>query len=180
MGAVLSVELPLASAHHQLRQTSSLIALPTGSSPPILASLPSEPSTKLPSSLKLFSSLLPKLWSLWEVLVLCEPVLVFAKNPRDASLAVWWLIELLRPVRCIGNSSPGYDINSRDYFIASVSYGLPAILSHPRCGFRPTTGSECGSRSAGQVCFVSSWGRTESEYPWCPPWLDESVLRNNM
>lgn len=115
MGAVLSVELPLASAYHQLRQTSSLISLPPGSSPPILASLPSEPSTKLPSSLKLFSQLLPKLWSLWEVLVLCEPVLVFAKNPRDASLAVWWLIELLRPVRCTQLSSVRHDKYSRGF-----------------------------------------------------------------
>jgi hypothetical protein len=99
MGSVLSVELPLASPHHQLRQTSSLISVTGPNTLAILASLPSEASTKLPTPLRLFAKLLPKLWSLWEVLVLSEPVILFAKCPRDASLAVWWLMEILKPVR---------------------------------------------------------------------------------
>lgn len=55
---------------------------------------------RLPSPILLFSALLPKLWSLWECLVLCEPVVLFAKSPRDASLAVWWLMEWMKPVSC--------------------------------------------------------------------------------
>lgn len=109
MGSVLSVELPLASPHHQLRQTSSLDSITESNALAILASLPSEPSVKLPSPLRLFAHLLPKLWSLWEVLVLSEPVVLFAKCPRDASLAVWWLMELLKPVRVSKSSLSALD-----------------------------------------------------------------------
>ncbi len=51
-----------------------------------------------PSPLRIFATCLPKLWSIWECLVLCEPLIIFAATPREASLAVWWLYEFVRPV----------------------------------------------------------------------------------
>jgi hypothetical protein len=58
----------------------------------ILASLPSS------SPLRTFATILPSLWSLWECLILAEPVLVIAPDPRTCSEIVWWLRDLLRPV----------------------------------------------------------------------------------
>lgn len=58
--------------------------------------------------LRAFASFLPALWSLWECLVLAEPVLVIAPDPRTCSEIVWWLRDLLRPVsgEPVGPCSP--------------------------------------------------------------------------
>ncbi|KAF8311959.1 hypothetical protein DL93DRAFT_1352348 [Clavulina sp. PMI_390] len=103
---------------------------------PILASLPSPTLTPsltrslslspalaqhpLPSPLALFAPLLPKLWSLWETLALAEPIILFAKSPRDAALAVWWLVELVKPLpSVVGEGAldwrPYFTIHDRDF-----------------------------------------------------------------
>ena len=61
----------------------------------ILASLP----TPLPSPVSLFASFLPKVWALWECLVLSEPLLIFAPSPAQTSSIIWWLRDFFRPVR---------------------------------------------------------------------------------
>lgn len=61
----------------------------------ILASSP----PLFPPPLVLFESCLSNLWSIWECLVLCEPILVFGLSPALTSQAVWWFRDLLRPVR---------------------------------------------------------------------------------
>ena len=58
----------------------------------ILASLPRS------TPLHAFATYLPSLWSLWECLILAEPVLIIAPDPRICSETVWWLRDLLRPV----------------------------------------------------------------------------------
>lgn len=69
----------------------------------ILASLPllSSPSPPQEAPIALFGSFLTKLWSLWECLVLAEPILLFGSSPAHTSLAVWWLRDFLRPVRSL-------------------------------------------------------------------------------
>jgi hypothetical protein len=52
-----------------------------------------------PPVLALLGAALPHAWSIWECAVLCEPLLVFAPSPALTSAAVWWLRDLLRPVR---------------------------------------------------------------------------------
>lgn len=52
----------------------------------------------LPPPILLFEAALSNLWSIWECLVLCEPILVFGSSPAQTSQAVWWLRDLLRPV----------------------------------------------------------------------------------
>ena len=60
----------------------------------ILASIcPSEPPI-----LELFEAVVSNLWSIWECVVLSEPILVFGPSPSMTSRAVWWLRDLLRPV----------------------------------------------------------------------------------
>ena len=51
-----------------------------------------------PPSVVIFSACLSSLWSIWELLIFCEPILIFGPSPRITSLAVWWLRDLIRPV----------------------------------------------------------------------------------
>jgi len=51
-----------------------------------------------PPPLLLFEACLSNLWSIWECLILCEPILVFGQSPTQTSQAVWWLRDLIRPV----------------------------------------------------------------------------------
>jgi hypothetical protein len=41
---------------------------------------------------------LPKLWQLWEMLLTCQPLLVVAPSPGDASSCVAALTSLLAPL----------------------------------------------------------------------------------
>jgi hypothetical protein len=52
-----------------------------------------------PPPLILFEACLSNLWSIWECVVLCEPILIFGPSPAFTSQAVWWFRDLLRPVR---------------------------------------------------------------------------------
>lgn len=49
---------------------------------------------------ELFSRSLEMMWICWELMVLGEPVLVIADNPKSASDTIWGLVELIKPVRC--------------------------------------------------------------------------------
>ncbi|KAF8577586.1 DUF1630-domain-containing protein [Ramaria rubella] len=111
----------------------------------ILASVP--PSN--PPPIAVFSSCLPSLWLIWELLILCEPILIFAPSPRLASLAVWWLRDFVRPIPLAGDFRPYITIHDRDYtslinkhppkagliigvtnpFILSVTKHWPNVLS---------------------------------------------------
>lgn len=147
MGSVLSIELPLSATYHQLSQhsasTASLSRPP--SEPVILASLPSDPATKLPSPLRLFEKVLPKLWSLWECLVLSEPIILFAKSPRDASLACWWLMEFLKPLPIAGA------IDYRPYFhIHDVDFDRLLGPSAAQQLFPPPSNSASGTSTPTQ------------------------------
>lgn len=65
----------------------------------ILASLPAV------SPLRVFSGFLPSLWHVWECLVLGEPLLVIAPDPKTCSDIVWWMRDLIRPVGTSHRSS---------------------------------------------------------------------------
>lgn len=111
LGSVVYVEIPHSSDAQQLTETSSFnqkydprihvsqyhyfihrLMQPRFSK--ILAT--SAPF--VPSPLLLFEASLSNLWSIWECLVLCEPILVFGTSPAQTSQAIWWLRDLLRPV----------------------------------------------------------------------------------
>ncbi|ORY33392.1 hypothetical protein BCR39DRAFT_519739 [Naematelia encephala] len=76
---------------------------------PILASLPDS------SPLRAFATFLPSLWSLWECLILAEPILVIAPDPKTCSEIVWWLRELLRPIPPAGDFRPYLHIHDHDF-----------------------------------------------------------------
>lgn len=85
------------------------------------ALLASVPQTSLHAALH---AVLPSLWLLWELLVLGEPLLVVAPDPRTASDAVWHLLDLIRPVPCAGDFRPYFHIHDYDY-AALVSRNKP-------------------------------------------------------
>ncbi|KAJ7680655.1 hypothetical protein DFH06DRAFT_1163828 [Mycena polygramma] len=113
LGTVLSVELPHSSEQQQLagkaydpRQHILAASCPF-TPPPIL----------------LFEASLSHLWSLWECLVLCEPILVFGASPAQTSQAVWWLRDLLRPLPLTGDVRPYFTIHDTDH--AALASRLP-------------------------------------------------------
>ena len=58
----------------------------------VLASLPPI------QPLRVFGSLLPALWHVWECMVLGEPLLVIAPDPQTCSTIVWWLGDIMKPI----------------------------------------------------------------------------------
>lgn len=87
----------------------------------ISASLP--PSE--PPILDLLGPSLSHLWSLWECLILCEPVLVFGSSPAHTSLAVWWLRDLLRPLPLAIDFRPYFTIHDVDHAALTATGRTP-------------------------------------------------------
>ncbi|EPT05662.1 hypothetical protein FOMPIDRAFT_1013359 [Fomitopsis schrenkii] len=55
------------------------------------------------------------LWSIWECLVLCEPILVYGPSPAMTSQAIWWLRDILRPIPVAGDFRPFFTIHDADH-----------------------------------------------------------------
>lgn len=112
LGSVLHVELPMNADIQQLTETASFHEKfdPTLHVNKLSLALDlrwlNRPYQLLssiapldPPPISIFEASLPHLWSIWECLMLCEPILVFGSSPAATSQAVWWLRDLLRPVR---------------------------------------------------------------------------------
>jgi len=110
LGAALPVELPLTMDDQQLTETSSFDETYN----PILHILASS-SPWIPPPLTLFEASLPHLWSIWECLVLCEPILVFGHSPASTSQAIWWFRDLIRPIPLAHDIRPYFTIHDKDY-----------------------------------------------------------------
>ncbi|KAI1797337.1 hypothetical protein LXA43DRAFT_969315 [Ganoderma leucocontextum] len=110
LGTVIHVELPEAIETQQ-----SMSTLTPGrtieTDIQILASIcPSDPPI-----LDHFRAVISDLWSIWECLVLSEPILVFGPSPVTTSRAVWWLRDLLRPIPLSGDFRPFFTIHDTDH-----------------------------------------------------------------
>ncbi|KAJ6594236.1 hypothetical protein B0H19DRAFT_1012366 [Mycena capillaripes] len=113
LGTVLSVELPHSPEQQQL----------AGKAYDPRQHILASSSPFAPPPLLLFEAALSHLWSLWECLVLCEPLLVFGASPAQTSQAVWWLRDLLRPLPLIGDVRPYFTIHDTDH--AALASRLP-------------------------------------------------------
>lgn len=114
-----TLELPLFGSHIP-------VALPHGQEPQRpwdgqAMLLSSVPETSLHATLH---AVVPSLWLLWELVLLGEPLIVVAADPRTASDAVWHLLDLIRPVPCAGDYRPYFHIHDYDY-AALVSRNKP-------------------------------------------------------
>ncbi|TBU63105.1 hypothetical protein BD310DRAFT_945520 [Dichomitus squalens] len=110
LGAVLHVELPQAIETQQ-----AMSAMAPGRTREtdiqILASIcPPDPPI-----IGLFEAVVSNLWSIWECVVLSEPILVFGPSPSMSSRAVWWLRDLLRPIPLSGDFRPFFTIHDADH-----------------------------------------------------------------
>ncbi|OCF38214.1 hypothetical protein I316_00439 [Kwoniella heveanensis BCC8398] len=107
MTDLITVKLPDRTESPQIGKAFG-ISSPTAREP-LLASLPTS------TPLRAFASFLPSLWSLWECLILAEPVLVIAPDPKTCSEIVWWLREMLRPIPPAGDFRPYLHIHDHDF-----------------------------------------------------------------
>ncbi|KAG6827615.1 hypothetical protein H0H92_011072 [Tricholoma furcatifolium] len=71
-------------------------------------------SPLIPAPLALFEAIVTQLWSIWECVVLCEPLLVFGTSPAQTSQAVWWLRDLMRPLPFAGDFRPYFTMQDGD------------------------------------------------------------------
>ncbi|KAI0806300.1 hypothetical protein BC629DRAFT_1282804 [Irpex lacteus] len=58
---------------------------------------------------------LSHIWSIWECLILCEPILVFGSSAATTSQLVWWLRGLLHPIPLAGDFRPFFTIHDTDH-----------------------------------------------------------------
>ncbi|CAA7266811.1 unnamed protein product [Cyclocybe aegerita] len=110
LGAVLHVEIPHSIDVQQVTETSSF----NEKYNPRLHILATT-APFVPPPILLFESSLANLWSIWECLVLCEPILVFGTSPAQTSQAVWWLRDLLRPLPLSGDIRPYFTMQDSDH-----------------------------------------------------------------
>jgi len=106
----MHVELPLTIDEQQLAETASF----DETFDPTLHILASSPPL-LPPPLILFEACLANLWSIWECVVLCEPILVFGPSPAFTSQAIWWFRDLLRPIPLACDVRPYFTIHDKDH-----------------------------------------------------------------
>ncbi|KAF9266460.1 DUF1630-domain-containing protein [Marasmius fiardii PR-910] len=112
LGSVLHSELPPTHDSQQLTDTSSF----KQKFDPKLHILALTPPF-LPPPLLLFEASLPHLWSIWECVVLAEPLLIYGSSPVETSQAVWWFRDLLRPIPLSGDIRPYFTIHDQDHTV---------------------------------------------------------------
>ncbi|CAE6474746.1 unnamed protein product [Rhizoctonia solani] len=105
LGSVIMAEIPRSNDEQQ----TAISPRPQDSL--TLATLPSQ------SILPLLVGSIDKLWTLWECLVLSDPVLIFAPSPSISSAVAWWLRDLIRPVPFAGDIRPYFHIHDRDFSV---------------------------------------------------------------
>ncbi|KAG2017591.1 FAM116B protein [Coprinopsis cinerea AmutBmut pab1-1] len=110
LGSVLHVEIPHSIDAQQLAETSSFNEKYNPRYHILATSAPFHPPPLL-----LFEACLTNLWSIWECLVLCEPILIFGSSPAQTSQAVWWLRDLLRPIPLAGDMRPYFTMQDGDH-----------------------------------------------------------------
>ncbi|KAM6504111.1 hypothetical protein JOM56_001054 [Amanita muscaria] len=110
LGTVLYLEIPNTIDEQQLTETSSF----KEKYDPRLHILASSPPL-IPPPISLFQSCLAHLWSIWECIVLCEPILIIGSSPAQTSQAVWWFRDLLRPLPLAGDIRPYFTMQDGDH-----------------------------------------------------------------
>ncbi|KZP00467.1 DUF1630-domain-containing protein [Calocera viscosa TUFC12733] len=108
LGSVLQTELPSFAEEQQSVETASFTEV-FNPRTHILASVPPSPPVAV------FSAAIASLWSIWECVVLGEPLLVYSSSARSCSDAVWWLRDLIRPIPLAGDFRPFFTIHDADF-----------------------------------------------------------------
>ncbi|KAF5379809.1 hypothetical protein D9615_005688 [Tricholomella constricta] len=110
LGSVLRLVIPLTMDEQQFTPSQSTV----GRYDP-RQHIAASASPLLPPPILLFEASLSQLWSIWECLVLCEPLFVFGASPAQTSQAIWWLRDLLRPIPFAGDFRPYFTMQDEDH-----------------------------------------------------------------
>ncbi|KAI0072956.1 DUF1630-domain-containing protein [Panus rudis PR-1116 ss-1] len=110
LGSVFTTQLP-SSVDTPQSQNTVISIREYDADNQIFASLP-PPHPPILNSLE---ACLPHLWSIWECLVLCEPILIYGPSAAMTSQVVWWLRDILRPIPLTGDFRPFFTIHDVDY-----------------------------------------------------------------
>ncbi|KAN0120747.1 hypothetical protein V8E52_004016 [Russula decolorans] len=111
LGSVIHVELPRDLDEQQLGNGPHMQAV-TDQDWHLLACLPPITARSL---IQIFEASLSHLWSIWECLVLCEPIIIFGQSPVWTSDAIWWLRDVIRPIPWAGDFRPYFTIHDKEY-----------------------------------------------------------------
>jgi len=111
VGDVIHAELPRSADDPQLSEAKMQLGAYDSTSTHIMASI----APLRPPPILLFQASLTHLWSIWECLIFCEPVLIFGKSPMETSQAVWWLRDLLRPIPLAIDFRPYFTMQDKDH-----------------------------------------------------------------
>ncbi|KAI5122741.1 hypothetical protein M0805_009826 [Coniferiporia weirii] len=110
LGYVLNVELP---GNFDQQQSTDTRYFREKFDPQLHILASTAPLT--PSPLCLFAASISHIWSIWECVLLYEPLLIFGQSPAMTSQAVWWLLDVLRPIPFAGDFRPYFTIHDKDY-----------------------------------------------------------------
>ncbi|KAL7005569.1 hypothetical protein EMMF5_004814 [Cystobasidiomycetes sp. EMM_F5] len=110
LGHVINVEIPLPNQAQFQLLTNTRTLVPDLTSSPLLASLPYIPLSRL-----LGPDLIDQVWLVWELVVLADPLLVYAHDPAHCSELVRWLITIIRPLPFSGTYRPLFHIHMPDF-----------------------------------------------------------------
>lgn len=111
VGSVFHVELPGDADEQQLGTSGQ----PQTRMDQDLHLLAGCPPFAAPSAIHIFEASLSHLWSIWECLVLCEPILFFGQTPAWTSKAIWWMRDVFRPIPWAGDFRPYFTIHDREH-----------------------------------------------------------------
>lgn len=109
LGSVFQVDLP-GSSNEQQMPSSSALSDKFGPHRILAATAPADPPI-----IVILEESLSHLWSIWECLVLCEPVLIYAPSPELTSQVAWWLRDIIRPIPLSGDFRPYFTIHDQDH-----------------------------------------------------------------
>lgn len=80
---------------------------------------------------ELFSHFLRKLWSLWELVLIGQPLLVIGSSPEVASKCILALMSLIRPIQYSGDFRPYLTVYDTDFGVLSNPFPADDSTGEP-------------------------------------------------
>ncbi|KAI0267715.1 hypothetical protein BC834DRAFT_869605 [Gloeopeniophorella convolvens] len=113
LGSVWHVRLPRDADEQQL----SNAAQPDAQADHDWHIFPCSPPISAQNIVRLFEASISHMWSIWECLILGEPIIIFGQSPAWTSQAVWWLRDVFRPIPWAGDFRPYFTIHDKDHAV---------------------------------------------------------------
>eukprot|EP01101_Sappina_pedata_P009156 TRINITY_DN5252_c0_g1_i1.p1 TRINITY_DN5252_c0_g1~~TRINITY_DN5252_c0_g1_i1.p1 ORF type:complete len:620 (+),score=174.32 TRINITY_DN5252_c0_g1_i1:193-1860(+) len=120
-------ELPVMGIviHYEIPSRNGSTSASSGPNTPYIKSISDSPSALLSQvaqypleekvSFRLFRKVISNMWSLWEIVLTCQPLLVVSDSPSVSSEAVVTLTKLIHPLKFGGDFRTYFTINDPDF-----------------------------------------------------------------